>query len=142
MLHLTLYICQGTGQVEKPHDIHLNSNFNIHSFSSVPGPNTVNDNGMTISMIMMAWMVIALVLFLMRPASLRGYRTGGKSQGPHNVSWLTCITTKFACLLNYSELTKFTMTLAVVIVLNMSDVLNPCLLFNSYASDKAAPLQC
>ncbi|XP_059845049.1 small integral membrane protein 14 [Hemitrygon akajei] len=50
----------------------------------LPGPNSTNDGGLTFSMIMMAWIIIALVLFLMRPASLRGYPTGGKSQGPHN----------------------------------------------------------
>ncbi|XP_067892694.1 small integral membrane protein 14 isoform X1 [Heterodontus francisci] len=50
----------------------------------LPGPNASNDGGMTLSMIMMAWMFIVLVLFLMRPASLRGYPTGGKSHGPQN----------------------------------------------------------
>ncbi|XP_067844694.1 small integral membrane protein 14 [Heptranchias perlo] len=50
----------------------------------LPGPNTSSDGGMALSMIMMAWMIIALVLFLMRPASLRGYPTGGKSHGPQN----------------------------------------------------------
>ncbi|XP_041067128.1 small integral membrane protein 14 [Cetorhinus maximus] len=50
----------------------------------LPGPNASSDGGITLSMIMMAWIIIALVLFLMRPASLRGYQTGGKSHGPQN----------------------------------------------------------
>ncbi|XP_078072296.1 small integral membrane protein 14 [Mustelus asterias] len=50
----------------------------------LPGPNASSDGGMTLSMIMMAWMIIALVLFLMRPASLRRYQTGGKSHGSQN----------------------------------------------------------
>ncbi|GCC24652.1 hypothetical protein chiPu_0003054 [Chiloscyllium punctatum] len=50
----------------------------------LPGPNASNDSGITLSMIIMAWVIIALVLFLMRPASLRGYQTGGKSHGPQN----------------------------------------------------------
>ncbi|XP_007887313.1 small integral membrane protein 14 [Callorhinchus milii] len=49
----------------------------------LPGPTTSPDGGMTVSMIMMAWAVIALVLFLMRPASLRG-SPNGKPSGPRN----------------------------------------------------------
>lgn len=35
---------------------------------------------------MMAWVVIALVLFLLRPSNLRGSNTAGKPTSPHNVS--------------------------------------------------------
>ncbi|KAL2305256.1 hypothetical protein Nmel_007236, partial [Mimus melanotis] len=37
-------------------------------------------------MIMMAWVVIALVLFLLRPSNLRGSNTAGKPTSQHNVS--------------------------------------------------------
>ncbi|XP_053274389.1 small integral membrane protein 14 [Limanda limanda] len=35
-------------------------------------------------MVMMGWVVVALVLFLLRPSSLRGPRSTGKPTGPHN----------------------------------------------------------
>ncbi|TKC39853.1 hypothetical protein EI555_008154 [Monodon monoceros] len=39
-------------------------------------------------MILMAWMVIAVILFLLRPPNLRGSSLTGKPTGPHNF----CIT--------------------------------------------------
>uniref|UniRef100_A0A8B9S4L5 Small integral membrane protein 14 n=1 Tax=Apteryx owenii TaxID=8824 RepID=A0A8B9S4L5_APTOW len=50
----------------------------------LPGPNSSSDNGISFAMIMMAWVVIALVLFLMRPSNLRGSNTAGKPTSPHN----------------------------------------------------------
>ncbi|NXV98634.1 SIM14 protein, partial [Calonectris borealis] len=52
--------------------------------SIVPGPNSSSDNGISFAMIMMAWVVIALVLFLLRPSNLRGSNTAGKPTSPHN----------------------------------------------------------
>ncbi|XP_036274195.1 small integral membrane protein 14 isoform X1 [Pipistrellus kuhlii] len=48
----------------------------------VPGPS--GDNGISITMILMAWMVIALILFLLRPPNLRGSNLTGKPTSPHN----------------------------------------------------------
>lgn len=55
---------------------------------SVPGPSdSVGGGGdLTLPMVVMGWVVLALVLFLLRPSSLRGPRPTGKSPGPHNVS--------------------------------------------------------
>ncbi|XP_075005052.1 small integral membrane protein 14 isoform X3 [Calonectris borealis] len=50
----------------------------------LPGPNSSSDNGISFAMIMMAWVVIALVLFLLRPSNLRGSNTAGKPTSPHN----------------------------------------------------------
>ncbi|XP_043400438.1 small integral membrane protein 14 isoform X2 [Chelonia mydas] len=50
----------------------------------VPGPNSSGDNGISIAMIMMAWVVIALVLFLLRPTNLRGSNMAGKPASPHH----------------------------------------------------------
>lgn len=50
----------------------------------LPGPNPSGDEGISFTVIMMAWVVIALLLFMLRPASLRGPLTGGKSDSPHN----------------------------------------------------------
>ncbi|XP_066576620.1 small integral membrane protein 14 [Amia ocellicauda] len=50
----------------------------------MPGPNPSSTGDLTVPMIMMAWMVIALVLFLLRPASMRGPGTVGKPSSPHN----------------------------------------------------------
>ncbi|XP_041121254.1 small integral membrane protein 14-like [Polyodon spathula] len=50
----------------------------------LPGPNPSNDGNFTMPMIMMAWMVIGLVLFLLRPARMRGPSTAGKPTSPHN----------------------------------------------------------
>ncbi|KAB0393652.1 hypothetical protein E2I00_003477 [Balaenoptera physalus] len=36
-------------------------------------------------MILMAWMVIAVILFLLRPPNLRGSNLTGKPTSPHNV---------------------------------------------------------
>ncbi|KAK2817013.1 hypothetical protein Q5P01_025204 [Channa striata] len=52
----------------------------------LPGPNGAIGGGddMTLPMVLMGWMVVALVLFLLRPSSLRGPRPTGKPTGPHN----------------------------------------------------------
>ncbi|XP_067387302.1 small integral membrane protein 14 [Emydura macquarii macquarii] len=50
----------------------------------LPGPNSSGDNGISITMIMMAWVVIALILFLLRPTNLRGSNMAGKPTSPHN----------------------------------------------------------
>ncbi|KFP83614.1 PREDICTED: small integral membrane protein 14 [Apaloderma vittatum] len=50
----------------------------------LPGPNSSSDNCISFPMIMMAWVVIALVLFLLRPSNLRGSSTAGKPTSPHN----------------------------------------------------------
>ena len=57
----------------------------IHLFLPlVPGPS--GDNGISITMILMAWMVVAVILFLLRPPNLRGSNLTGKPTSPHNVS--------------------------------------------------------
>uniref|UniRef100_A0A8D1DMY3 Small integral membrane protein 14 n=1 Tax=Sus scrofa TaxID=9823 RepID=A0A8D1DMY3_PIG len=48
----------------------------------LPGPSS--DNGISITMILMAWMVIAVILFLLRPPNLRGSNLTGKPTSPHN----------------------------------------------------------
>lgn len=57
---------------------------------SVPGPSgSVGGGGggdLTLPMVLMGWVVVVLVLFLLRPSSLRGSRPTGKPTGPHNVS--------------------------------------------------------
>uniref|UniRef100_A0A3B4WK16 Small integral membrane protein 14 n=1 Tax=Seriola lalandi dorsalis TaxID=1841481 RepID=A0A3B4WK16_SERLL len=55
---------------------------------SVPGPSGQVGGGgdLTLPMVLMGWVVVALVLFLLRPSSLRGPRPTGKPTGPHNVS--------------------------------------------------------
>ncbi|NWU74871.1 small integral membrane protein 14 [Myiozetetes cayanensis] len=50
----------------------------------LPGPNSSSDSGISFAMIMMAWVVIALVLFLLRPNNLRGSNTAGKPTSQHN----------------------------------------------------------
>lgn len=54
----------------------------------MPGPNGPVGGGddLTLSMVLMGWVVVALVLFLLRPSSLRGPQPPGKPSGPHNVS--------------------------------------------------------
>ncbi|XP_045140115.1 small integral membrane protein 14 isoform X2 [Echinops telfairi] len=48
----------------------------------LPGPSA--DNGISITMILMAWMVIAVILFLLRPPNLRGSNLSGKPASPHH----------------------------------------------------------
>ncbi|KAM3624613.1 uncharacterized protein V6R79_025555 [Siganus canaliculatus] len=52
----------------------------------LPGPGgPVNGGGdLTMLMVVMGWMVLALLLFLLRPSSLRGPRPTSKPPGPHN----------------------------------------------------------
>ncbi|XP_064419324.1 small integral membrane protein 14 [Latimeria chalumnae] len=56
----------------------------VECLQEMPGPNPSGDGGLSINMIMMAWLVLALVLFLLRPASLRGSNTAGKPTSPYN----------------------------------------------------------
>ncbi|XP_067298851.1 small integral membrane protein 14 [Pseudorasbora parva] len=50
----------------------------------MPGPNSSSVEGdITLPMIIMGWLVLALVLFLFRPASLRGSSTSSKPSSPH-----------------------------------------------------------
>lgn len=60
----------------------------FYCFSSVPGPSgSVGGGGdLTLPMVLMGWAVLALVLFLLRPSSLRGTHHSGKPSGPRNVS--------------------------------------------------------
>lgn len=53
----------------------------------VPGPGgPAGDSGdLTLPMMVMGWMVLALLLFLFRPSSLRGPHSADKSPGPNNV---------------------------------------------------------
>ncbi|XP_072663169.1 small integral membrane protein 14 isoform X2 [Canis lupus baileyi] len=51
----------------------------------LPGPS--GDNGISITMILMAWMVIAVILFLLRPPNLRGSNLTGKPTSPHNFKY-------------------------------------------------------
>lgn len=55
---------------------------------AVPGPNGPVGGGadLTLPTLLMGWAVLALLLFLLRPSSLRGSRSTGKPTGPHNVS--------------------------------------------------------
>lgn len=48
----------------------------------LPGPSS--DSGISITVILMAWMVIAVLLFLLRPSNLRGSRLSGKPSSPHS----------------------------------------------------------
>ncbi|XP_016357387.1 small integral membrane protein 14-like isoform X2 [Sinocyclocheilus anshuiensis] len=49
----------------------------------MPGPNSSVEGDITLPMIIMGWLVLALVLFLIRPASLRGPSASSKPSGPH-----------------------------------------------------------
>ncbi|XP_053474997.1 small integral membrane protein 14 [Ictalurus furcatus] len=50
----------------------------------LPGPGSPTGGDLTLPMIIMGWMVFALVLFLLRPASLRRPRTSNKPTSPFN----------------------------------------------------------
>ncbi|KAG5848283.1 small integral membrane protein 14 [Anguilla rostrata] len=50
----------------------------------MPGPSSSAASDLTVPMIMLAWVVLALVLFLLRPASMRGPGATGKPASPHN----------------------------------------------------------
>ncbi|XP_021251413.1 small integral membrane protein 14 [Numida meleagris] len=50
----------------------------------LPGPNFAGDNVVSFAMVVMAWVVIAFVLFLLRPSNLRNSSTAGKPTSPHN----------------------------------------------------------
>uniref|UniRef100_A0A4W5LG69 Small integral membrane protein 14 n=1 Tax=Hucho hucho TaxID=62062 RepID=A0A4W5LG69_9TELE len=54
----------------------------------VPGPSgSVAGGDLTVPMVLMGWMVLVLLLFLLRPSSLRGSTAppAGKPTGPHSV---------------------------------------------------------
>uniref|UniRef100_A0A8V0YVC6 Small integral membrane protein 14 n=1 Tax=Gallus gallus TaxID=9031 RepID=A0A8V0YVC6_CHICK len=48
------------------------------------GPNYSGDNVVSFAMVVMAWVVIAFVLFLLRPSNLRNSSAAGKPTSPHN----------------------------------------------------------
>ncbi|KAL4640344.1 small integral membrane protein 14 [Arapaima gigas] len=48
----------------------------------LPGPGASTGGDFTVPMIIVGWMVLALILFLLRPASLRGSGAAGKPPGP------------------------------------------------------------
>uniref|UniRef100_A0A8V0YXB9 Small integral membrane protein 14 n=1 Tax=Gallus gallus TaxID=9031 RepID=A0A8V0YXB9_CHICK len=50
----------------------------------LPGPNYSGDNVVSFAMVVMAWVVIAFVLFLLRPSNLRNSSAAGKPTSPHN----------------------------------------------------------
>ena len=51
----------------------------------MPGPSEGSASGdNTMTMMMMAWVVLAVVLYLFRPSSLRGDSKGGQGNGPGN----------------------------------------------------------
>ncbi|XP_035407178.1 small integral membrane protein 14 isoform X3 [Cygnus atratus] len=50
----------------------------------LPGPNFSGDNAISFAMIVMAWVVIAFVLFLLRPSNLRDSNTAGKPTSPRH----------------------------------------------------------
>ncbi|XP_030643819.1 small integral membrane protein 14 [Chanos chanos] len=50
----------------------------------LPGPSSTTGGDLTLPMIIMGWMVLAFVLFLFRPSSLRGPGVGTKPMGPRN----------------------------------------------------------
>uniref|UniRef100_A0A8C5AEX8 Small integral membrane protein 14 n=1 Tax=Gadus morhua TaxID=8049 RepID=A0A8C5AEX8_GADMO len=54
----------------------------------IPGPSgsVANGGDLTLPMVLMGWMILALLLFLLRPSSLRAPRPLGKPSGPSNVS--------------------------------------------------------
>ncbi|XP_028831439.1 small integral membrane protein 14 isoform X2 [Denticeps clupeoides] len=49
----------------------------------IPGPSPSVDGDLTVPMIILGWMLLAFVLFLLRPPSMRGGHSS-KPQSPHN----------------------------------------------------------
>ncbi|KAL3067023.1 small integral membrane protein 14 [Trematomus bernacchii] len=49
-----------------------------------PGGSVGGGGELTLPLVLMGWAVVALLLFLMRPSSLRRSRPTGKASGPHN----------------------------------------------------------
>ncbi|KAK2865654.1 hypothetical protein Q7C36_001710 [Tachysurus vachellii] len=50
----------------------------------LPGPSSPIGGDLTLPMIIMGWIVLALVLFLLRPPSMRRPRTSNKPTSPFN----------------------------------------------------------
>ncbi|KPP79893.1 small integral membrane protein 14-like [Scleropages formosus] len=50
----------------------------------LPGPGAPTGGDLTLPMIMVGWVVLAVILFLLRPGSLRGSGAAGKTTGPPN----------------------------------------------------------
>ncbi|XP_026126128.1 small integral membrane protein 14 [Carassius auratus] len=48
----------------------------------MPGPSSSVEGDITVPMIIMGWLVLALMLFLIRPASMRGPSASSKPSGP------------------------------------------------------------
>ncbi|KAF7686925.1 small integral membrane protein 14 [Silurus meridionalis] len=48
----------------------------------LPGPSSPTGGDLTLPMIIMGWIVVALVLFLLRPANMRRPRTSNKPTSP------------------------------------------------------------
>uniref|UniRef100_A0A8C6GTQ5 Small integral membrane protein 14 n=1 Tax=Mus spicilegus TaxID=10103 RepID=A0A8C6GTQ5_MUSSI len=61
----------------------------------LPGPSS--DSGISITVILMAWMVIAVLLFLLRPPNLRGSSLPGKPSSPHSCRCLLLQVAKSQC---------------------------------------------
>ncbi|XP_068606826.1 small integral membrane protein 14 isoform X2 [Brachionichthys hirsutus] len=52
----------------------------------LPGPSSPagGDGGLTLPMVMMGWMILAVLLFLLRPSNLRRPHPTSKAPGSHN----------------------------------------------------------
>uniref|UniRef100_A0A3B4DBW0 Small integral membrane protein 14 n=1 Tax=Pygocentrus nattereri TaxID=42514 RepID=A0A3B4DBW0_PYGNA len=55
----------------------------------LPSPGSSTGGDVTLPLIIVGWMVLAIMIFLLRPASLRGPRTSNKPTGPPAVSHYT-----------------------------------------------------
>ncbi|XP_067106619.1 small integral membrane protein 14 [Osmerus mordax] len=50
----------------------------------IPGPGGPVSEDLTMPLVLLGWLVLALVMFLLRPASLRGSQPADKPSGPHS----------------------------------------------------------
>lgn len=53
-------------------------------FTNPPGPNDSNDTGMAMFYMLIVWVIIAGVLYLMRPQSLRDHNSNLKGHDDHS----------------------------------------------------------